>query len=64
MEDEDWYFGTIDRKEAEMKCRQAGEYLVRFSVKQNKYVLTVHWNGNGRHFVIQEVPDVSYDLYH
>lgn len=57
IEEEDWYFGSIDRKEAESKCRSVGDFLVRFSDRQNKHVLTVHWNGTGRHFVIQEVPD-------
>ena len=49
----------MDRKDAERKCGNAGDYLVRYSDRQNKYVLTVNWNGQGRHFVIQEVPDVS-----
>ena len=49
----------MDRKDAEKKCSSTGDYLVRYSDRQNKYVLTVHWSGQGRHFVIQEVPDVS-----
>ena len=52
----------MDRRDAEKKCSQAGEYLVRYSDRQNKYVLTVNWNGQGRHFVIQEIPDVSYSV--
>jgi RIO-like serine/threonine protein kinase len=57
IEDEPWYFGVVDRRDAEKKCINDGDYLVRYSDRQNKYVLTVHWNGQGRHFVIQEVPD-------
>ncbi|XP_003389646.2 PREDICTED: tyrosine-protein kinase Fes/Fps-like [Amphimedon queenslandica] len=57
IEDEPWYYGVMDRRDAEKKCGQAGEYLVRYSDRQNKYVLTVNWNGQGRHFVIQEIPD-------
>ena len=60
IEEESWYYGSVDRKEAEGKCRSTGDYLVRFSDRQNKYVLSVHWNNAGRHFVIQEVPDVSH----
>ena len=60
IEEESWYYGSIDRREAEGKCRNTGDYLVRFSDRQNKFVLSVHWNSAGRHFVIQEVPDVSH----
>lgn len=62
IEDEEWYYGSIDRREAEGKCRNTGDYIVRFSDRQNKYVLSVLWNSAGRHFVIQEVPDVSHTL--
>ena len=55
----------MDRRDAEKKCSNAGDYLVRYSDRQNKYVLTVNWNGQGRHFVIQEIPDVSiYNYYY
>ena len=59
MEEEEWYFGDIDRRLAESKCKKQGDYLVRYSERQNKYVLTCSWNGNSKHFVIQQVPNVS-----
>ena len=59
MEDEPWFFGDIDRKLAESKCVSNGEFLVRYSARQNKYVLTCNWNGTGKHFVIQQITDVS-----
>ena len=59
MEEEEWYFGDIDRRLAESKCKKPGDYLVRYSERQNKYVLTCNWNGSSKHFVIQQVPNVS-----
>jgi hypothetical protein len=59
VEDEEWFFGDIDRRLAESKCKKPGDYLVRYSERQNKYVLTCNWNGNPKHFVIQQVPNVS-----
>lgn len=41
-----------------MKCKEDGDFIVRYSDRRNTYVLTVHWNGSGRHFVIQEIADV------
>ena len=32
---------------------------MRYSERQNKYVLTCNWNGAAKHFVIQQIPDVS-----
>lgn len=59
VEEEEWYFGDIDRRLAESKCKRPGEYLVRYSERQNKYVLTCNWNGAAKHFVIQQIPNVS-----
>ena len=59
MEEEDWYYGDIDRKVAESKCKTSGDYIVRYSERQNKYVLTCSWKGQGKHFVIQQFVDVS-----
>ena len=58
LEDEGWFYADMERREAEMKCKNTGDYLVRYSSKQNKYVLTVNWAGQGKHFVIQEICDV------
>ena len=58
MEDERWFYANMERKEAEEKCKNTGDYIIRYSSKQNRYVLTVSWTGQGKHFVIQETPDV------
>ena len=59
VEDEEWFFGDIDRKLAESKCKVNGDYLVRYSARQNKYVLTCCLNNQGKHFVIQQITEVS-----
>jgi len=58
VEDEEWFFGDIDRKLAESKCKVNGDYLVRYSARQNKYVLTCCLNNQGKHFVIQQITEV------
>eukprot|EP00731_Ephydatia_muelleri_P017701 Em0010g799a len=57
VEDEGWFYANMERKEADMKCKSPGDYLVRYSSKQNRYVLSVNWAGQGKHFVIQEACD-------
>ncbi|KAL5469291.1 hypothetical protein EMCRGX_G030531 [Ephydatia muelleri] len=57
LEDEGWFHANMERKEAEEKCKNLGDYLIRYSSKQNRYVLTVSWAGQGKHFVIQEICD-------
>ena len=54
MEAEPWYYNDLERREAEMKCRNTGDYLIRYSSKQNRYILTVNWAGQGRHFIVQQ----------
>ena len=58
MEDEGWFYADMERKEAETKCKNTGDYLIRYSLKQNKNVLTVNWAGQVKHVVIQETLDV------
>ncbi len=59
MEEEEWYFGDIDRRLAENKCKVEGDYMVRYSERQRKYVLTCKYKGSAKHFVIQVFTDVS-----
>ena len=59
MEIEAWFYPNMERREAELKCINSGDYLVRYSSKQNRYILTVNWLGQGKHFVIQENFHVS-----
>ncbi len=59
VEEEEWYFGDIDRRLAENKCKVEGDYMVRYSERQRKYVLTCKYKGSAKHFVIQVFTDVS-----
>jgi len=59
IEEEEWFFGNIRRELAEIKCQKDGDYLVRYSSRNNKYVLTCRWNGERKHFIVQEVISVS-----
>ena len=59
VEEEEWYFGDIDRRLAESKVKTEGDYLVRYSERQGKYVLTCKFKGASKHFVIQTFEDVS-----
>jgi len=52
-----WYFGNIDRYEAEQVVKFDGDYLVRFSDSKGYYVLTTKWEGQAKHFVIRELED-------
>ena len=59
VESEPWFYPDMERKAADIKCKNTGDYLVRYSSKQNKYILSVNWGGQGRHFIIQETGHVS-----
>ena len=59
VEEEDWFYGDIDRRLAESKCKKAGDYLVRYSTRAGKYVLTCNNNGAAKHFMIQVISGVS-----
>ena len=59
VEDEEWFFGNIDRALAESKCKMNGDYLVRYSTRLKKYVLTFRISNQPRHFVIPQITDVS-----
>lgn len=59
VEEEDWFYGDIDRWLAESKCKQPGDYIVRYSTLMGKYALTCNNGGSAKHFIIQEISDVS-----
>uniref|UniRef100_A0AAY5L6J4 Tyrosine-protein kinase n=1 Tax=Esox lucius TaxID=8010 RepID=A0AAY5L6J4_ESOLU len=58
LEQQDWYHGAIPRLEVQELLRNDGDFLVRQSQGKQEYVLSVHWAGSCRHFIIQNV-DVS-----
>ncbi|KAJ7986180.1 hypothetical protein DPEC_G00348100 [Dallia pectoralis] len=53
LEQQDWYHGVIPRLEVQELLRNDGDFLVRQSQGKQEYVLSVHWAGSCRHFLIQ-----------
>ncbi|XP_053490477.1 tyrosine-protein kinase Fes/Fps isoform X1 [Ictalurus furcatus] len=48
-----WYHGAIPRVEVQELLKNDGDFLVRQSQGKQEYVLSVHWAGQCRHFLIQ-----------
>lgn len=53
-----WYHGAIPRAEVAELLTHSGDFLVRESQGKQEYVLSVLWDGQPRHFIIQSA-DVS-----
>ncbi|XP_068131364.1 tyrosine-protein kinase Fes/Fps isoform X2 [Hyperolius riggenbachi] len=56
-----WYHGAIPRSEVQGLLVNNGDFLVRESQGKQEYVLSVLWDGQPRHFIIQSV-DNTYRL--
>uniref|UniRef100_A0A672QC15 Tyrosine-protein kinase n=1 Tax=Sinocyclocheilus grahami TaxID=75366 RepID=A0A672QC15_SINGR len=52
-----WYHGAIPRLEVQELLKNDGDFLVRESQGKQEYVLSVHWGGQCRHFLIQSTDD-------
>ncbi|XP_066184200.1 tyrosine-protein kinase Fes/Fps isoform X3 [Sylvia atricapilla] len=50
-----WYHGAIPRSEVQELLTYNGDFLVRESQGKQEYVLSVLWDGQPRHFIIQAV---------
>ncbi|NXS71202.1 FES kinase, partial [Pandion haliaetus] len=48
-----WYHGAIPRVEVQELLSCSGDFLVRESQGKQEYVLSVLWDGQPRHFIIQ-----------
>uniref|UniRef100_A0A667YN42 Tyrosine-protein kinase n=1 Tax=Myripristis murdjan TaxID=586833 RepID=A0A667YN42_9TELE len=55
---QDWYHGAIPRLEVQELLRNDGDFLVRKSQGKQEYVLSVHWAGVCRHFLIQRADNL------
>lgn len=53
-----WYHGAVPRAEVVELLTHSGDFLVRESQGKQEYVLSVLWDGQPRHFIIQS-SDVS-----
>ena len=52
VELEEWYWGNIDGILATNKCKKDGDFLVRYSVNKQRYVITCQWKGTCQHYLI------------
>ncbi|XP_074900876.1 tyrosine-protein kinase Fes/Fps isoform X4 [Buteo buteo] len=52
-----WYHGAIPRVEVQELLSCSGDFLVRESQGKQEYVLSVLWDGQLRHFIIQAADD-------
>ncbi|XP_037104361.1 tyrosine-protein kinase Fes/Fps isoform X1 [Syngnathus acus] len=55
LEQQDWYHGAIPRLEVQQLLQCNGDFLVRKSQERQGYVLSVHWEGSWKHFLIQNI---------
>lgn len=53
-----WYHGAIPRVEVQKLLQTNGDFLVRESQGKQEYVLSVLWDGQPRHLILQAA-DVS-----
>ncbi|XP_053128393.1 tyrosine-protein kinase Fes/Fps isoform X2 [Hemicordylus capensis] len=52
-----WYHGAIPRLEVQRLLQASGDFLVRESHGKQEYVLSVLWDGQPRHFILQATDD-------
>ncbi|XP_046897513.1 tyrosine-protein kinase Fes/Fps isoform X1 [Hypomesus transpacificus] len=53
-----WYHGAVPRLEVQQLLHSDGDFLVRQSQGKQEYVLSVHWQGSCRHFLIQKSENI------
>uniref|UniRef100_A0A673Z9V6 Tyrosine-protein kinase n=1 Tax=Salmo trutta TaxID=8032 RepID=A0A673Z9V6_SALTR len=58
LEQQNWYHGVIPRLEVQELLTSDGDFLVRQSQGKQEYVLSVHWDGSCRHFLIQSTDNM------
>uniref|UniRef100_A0A8C0A840 Tyrosine-protein kinase n=1 Tax=Bos mutus grunniens TaxID=30521 RepID=A0A8C0A840_BOSMU len=54
-----WYHGAIPRTEVAELLTHSGDFLVRESQGKQEYVLSVLWDGQPRHFIIQSADNLG-----
>ncbi|XP_053320359.1 tyrosine-protein kinase Fes/Fps [Spea bombifrons] len=58
LNQQNWYHGAIPRSEVQGLLVNNGDFLVRESQGKQEYVLSVLWDGQPRHFIIQCVDNL------
>ncbi|XP_060611443.2 tyrosine-protein kinase Fes/Fps [Anolis sagrei] len=57
-----WYHGAVPREEVQSLLRESGDFLVRESQGKREFVLSVLWDRQPRHFILQATGDNMYRL--
>lgn len=58
LQEQLWYHGAIPRAEVVELLAQSGDFLVRESQGKQEHVLSVLWDGQPRHFIIQSADNL------
>ena len=53
VELETWYFGNIDSTLARTKCKKDGDFLVRYSIDKQRYVISCRLKDTCHHCIVQ-----------
>ena len=53
VELESWYFGNIDSTLARTKCKKDGDFLVRYSIDKQRYIISYRFNDTCHHCIVQ-----------
>ena len=53
VELEKWYFGNIDSTLARTKCKKDGDFLVRYSLDKERYVVSCRLRNTCHHCIVQ-----------
>ena len=53
VELETWYFGNIDSTLARTKCKKDGDFLVRYSIDKQRYIISCRFNDTCHHCIVQ-----------
>ena len=53
VELETWYFGNIDSSLARTKCKKDGDFLVRYSLDKQRYVISCRLKDTCHHCIVQ-----------
>ena len=53
VELETWYFGNIDSSLARTKCKKEGDFLLKYSINKQRYVISCRLKDTCHHSIVQ-----------
>ena len=62
VELEPWYYGYIDSAMAGKMCKKDGDFVMRYSVNMQRYIITCKWNNACQHCIV-DVSSMSTVVY-